>query len=239
MLFYLLGYAITRLFIKHTKASGLKLRRRWVRQAAIPILNIDIEVTGKAHDQPALYVSNHRSFVDPLILSKYVDAFVIAKAEIAGYPLINKGAEVTGIIWVARGDADSRNNARKAFVDVVKNGNNILVYPEGTISTKQGTLPFKKGTFHEAAKEGIPIVPVAIEYKSPKDLWTISNIIWQYLRSFGKWKTKAKLVIGPVMEGTDGRVLAEECHQWINDQMTDMQTDWTDVDYSRVDVDYE
>ena len=205
---------------------------------AIPILNIKTDVKGEAVDRPALYVSNHRSFVDPLILSKYVDAFVIAKAEIADYPLINKGAEATGIIWVARGDAESRNEARRAFVDVIKGGHNILVYPEGTISTKQGTLPFKKGTFYEAAKEGIPVVPVAIEYRSPRDVWTISNIVWQYMRSFGKWKTEVRLVIGPVIEGDDGKALADQCHQWINDQMVNMQDGWTNVDYDKVKVNY-
>ena len=160
MLFYLLGYAFSRLFFKHTKESGLALRLMWVRQMVYPIMNIKVEVKGAAGAEGALYVSNHRSFSDPLILSKYLNAFIIAKAEVGGYPLISKGAEVTGVIYVKREDKNSRTDARKAYVDVVKNGHNILVYPEGTVSTDKGTLPFKKGTFIEAAKEKIQVVPM-------------------------------------------------------------------------------
>ncbi|MGK0315403.1 MAG: 1-acyl-sn-glycerol-3-phosphate acyltransferase, partial [Saprospiraceae bacterium] len=216
MAFYLLGYAVTRIFWKHTRSSGLRLRKAYMGQMAYPILNIKVQVEGKPCDGPALYVCNHRSFSDPIVISKYLSAFVIAKAEVAKYPIINKGAEATGIIWVQRTDKDSRTNARKAFVDVVKGGHNILVYPEGTISTTKNTLPFKKGTFLEAAKEGLTIVPVALEYRSKKDLWLIPNILSQYLNAFGKWKTETKLTFGPPLKMEDGIKLSDECEQWIN-----------------------
>ncbi|MBK7700798.1 MAG: hypothetical protein IPJ39_19750 [Saprospiraceae bacterium] len=37
---------------------------------------------------------------------------MIAKAEVAGYPIINKGAELTGVIWVDRNDQSSRTATR-------------------------------------------------------------------------------------------------------------------------------
>ena len=169
MILFLLFYAISRIFLKHTKASGLNLRRYWITYMAYPILNLNVEVNGRPHDKSALYVCNHRSFTDPIVISKYLNAFVIAKAEVASYPVINKGAEVTGVLYVERENKNSRTETRKAFVDVVNAGHNILIYPEGTISTKREPLPFKKGTFFEAAKENIIVVPVAIEFKDEKE----------------------------------------------------------------------
>ena len=229
MTFFLLFYAISRIILKHTKASGLNLRRNWITYAAYPILNLKVDVQGKPYDKPALYVCNHRSFTDPIVISKYLNAFVIAKAEVASYPLINKGAEVTGILYVKREDKTSRNQARRAFVDVIKSGHNILVYPEGTISTKQKPIPFKKGTFFEAAKEGITIVPVAIEFKNEKDLWTIPNFVGQYFNQFSKYRTEAKLSFGPPLLSDDGEKLLTDSYDWISNELTNLQKDWVDI----------
>lgn len=231
MTLFLLFYAITRIIRKHTKSSGLRLRHKWITYMAFPILNLKVQVKGKPHDQPALYVSNHRSFTDPIVLSKYLNAFIIAKAEVASYPLISKGAEVTGILYVKREDKDSRTEARKAFVDVIKNGHNILVYPEGTISTNKSPLPFKKGTFFEAAKEKITIVPVAIEFKDEKDLWTIPNFLGQYFNQFSKWKTEAKLSFGPPLTSDDGEKLLSDSYNWIDNELGNLQNDWVDIDW--------
>ena len=231
MIVFLLFYALTRIFLKHTKESGLNLRKFWIKHVAYPILNLKVEVSGKLHDGPALYVSNHRSFVDPIVISKYLNAFVIAKAEVASYPVINKGAEVTGILYVQRNNKDSRSETRKAFVNVIKGGHNILVYPEGTISTGQKPLDFKKGTFYEAAKEAIPIIPVAIEFNNQKDLWTIHSFIGQYFNQFSKWKTEAKLSFGLALQAEDGEKLLDDAYSWIVDELQEMQKDWVKFEY--------
>lgn len=231
MAFYLLGYAITRVFWKHTKSSGLNLRKAYISQVAFPVLNLKVELKGKPFDGSALYVCNHRSFSDPIVSSKYLNAFIIAKAEIAKYPIINKGAEVTGIIWVKRTDRNSRANARREFVEVVKGGHNILVYPEGTISTTKKTLPFKVGTFRGAALEGLTVVPMVLEYRSEKDLWTVPNIVGQYFRAFGKWKTETKLTFGTPLKMEDGNLLAEKCENWINDELARMHKGWSKMGF--------
>ena len=81
-----------------------------------PILNMHVIIEGKPHDKPALYVCNHRSFADPLAILPYLDAYVIAKAEVASYPIINKGAELTGVLYVKREDSQSRNAVRDKMV---------------------------------------------------------------------------------------------------------------------------
>ena len=59
-------------------------------------------------------------------------------------------------------------------------GYNIIVFPEGTVGKEKTTLPFKKGTFMEAASNNIPVVPVAIEFQSPKDMWIKEKFVPQY-----------------------------------------------------------
>ena len=222
----MLVYTISLVVSRHTPNRAFRLRRNWLRVANF-ILNIKVEKKGKPPITPAIYVSNHRSFSDPLVLLQHLNAYVIAKAEVSSYPLINKGAELTGIVYVKREDWGSRRATRDTMVETIRKGYNILVYPEGTVGKDPHTLPFKRGTFKTAANESIPIVPVAIEYQSPRDLWVIPNFMKQYLYQFSKWRTNVRLEFGPVMEGEDGMKLHDDAHQWVNEKIEMMQEGWS------------
>ncbi len=219
-------YLLTTFFIPHTKDRALRLREMFLTYVGIPLLNIKIEKSGYPEITPALYVSNHRSFTDPVVICRYLKAFVIGKAEVAGYPIISKGAELTGVIWVDRNSKASRTDTRSKMIEVLKSGYNILVYPEGTVGTHRHTLPFRKGTFMEAAANNIPVVPIAIEYDSPKDLWIKEKFVPQYFYQFSKWRTNVKVRFGTPFFSDNGDELHQKAHDWINEQLTDMQENW-------------
>lgn len=227
MIIFLLAYLASGIIIPYTKERAFNLRRNWLRFIAIPVLNIQIQKRGNPIDQPALYISNHRSFSDPIILCRYLDAFVIAKAEVSGYPLINKGAEITGVIWVERENQDSRKNSRSRMLETLKSGYNVLVYPEGTVGKHKETLPFRPGSFKECALNGIPVVPIAIEYRSEKDLWVKPKFIPQYFYQFSKWKTEVKLEFGPPIMTDIPEEMLEKSHSWVNNKMAEMQEGWS------------
>ncbi len=225
---FMLSYLISLLFRKRTKATDFDLRRSWVSLAS-NVMGIKYTVTGKMHDKPSLYVSNHRSFSDPLVSTIFIDAFVIAKAEVAGYPFINKGAEMTGVLYVKRENKDSRSAARQALVDTILAGHNVLVYPEGTVSKTRKVIPYKHGTFKEAALNNIPVVPIALEYKNEVDMWPSGSFVKQFFRQFSKPNTYVKMTIGPVFENSDGNTLREQVENWTNEELARLQKGWSDA----------
>lgn len=225
-------YLLTRVVLPHTDRSSFRLRRRWIRWFGKPGLGIRATVEGAVTDQPAIYVCNHRSFSDPIINSIAIDAFIIAKAEIATYPLINKGAETTGIIWVDRNSRDSRLATRQAMIDTIAEGRNVLVYPEGTVSNNRTILEYKRGPFKTAAQNGITIVPVALEYRDTRDLWVVGGMMQQYFRQFGKWRTHVKLRIGPPLSSVDDAYLYDYTIAWTKEALLDMQNQWSRAEYS-------
>lgn len=227
MMIYLMVYAISRLVWKHTTESAFKLRKHWISYVCLPILNVKIDVKGGPINKASLYVCNHRSFLDPAIISKYLNAMVIAKAEIADYPIISKGAEVTGVIWVRRDSKDSRVGVRQAYIDTIKNGVNVLVFPEGTVSIGPKPLPFKMGTFAEAAKNNFTVIPMALEYKQSSDIWTTGNLIKYYIEQASKWSIHSKLTFGPPLKSKDGAELHEKAESWIRLEMKNQQKDWS------------
>ncbi|MFZ1705291.1 MAG: lysophospholipid acyltransferase family protein [Saprospiraceae bacterium] len=226
---YMFTFAISRLWTKPSARGAFFLRKFWLKTIGIPILNIRIQKEGEAWDKPAIYMGNHRSFADPMVVCRYIDAFVIAKAEVANYPIINKGAEMTGVIWVNRNDKNFRTQTRGKLVETWSSGHNILVFPEGTVGLESKTLPFKVGTFLEAAANNIPIIPFAIEFKSKKDLWVIHKFIPQYFYQFSKWATFVKFSIGEPIYDTDGENLKLRTQKWIDDKLVEMQKNWSEI----------
>ena len=75
MALFLIVYAIGRLVFKHTPKSSFRLRRNWLSSMGLPGFGIKVQVKGKPIKEPAIYVCNHRSFSDPIVLCKYLDAY--------------------------------------------------------------------------------------------------------------------------------------------------------------------
>lgn len=223
---HILPYMILSSFaFKHTPDKAFKLRKSYMN-FALPILGMKIEKKGKIYDKPALYVCNHRTLSDPVALTYFLNAYVIAKAEVADIPLLNKGAKLTGVIYVKRESKGSRKATRQAMIDTVKSGLNVLVYPEGTTNGNIQTLPYRPGTFVEAAKNGIPIVPVVLEYKTKWDLWTNGGIPTQWFKQFWKLRTECKMVIGEPMLSDDFEYLREEIENWSNAEILSIHEHW-------------
>ena len=232
ILFFLLPYLLLSSFLfKHTPARAFKLRRAYINYALF-IFGIKIEKSGEVYDKPALFVCNHRTLSDPIPVLKYLDAYVIAKAEVANYPVINKGAEVTGIIYVKRDSKDSRRVTRQAMINTVKNGYNVLVFPEGTTNGHKRTMPYRPGTFFEAANNNIPVVPIALEYRSKWDLWTDqTSLFHQFFKQFWKPLTYTKLKFGEPILSDDAEYIRKTAEDWTNLELEKMQDGWVKGDF--------
>lgn len=227
-IFFLLYYSISLVFRKHNQEKAFNLRRNW-SYVIFWVLGIKIECTGDIPSKPVLFVCNHRSMMDPLILSIFIKAYIIAKAEVFKYPLIGFGAKITGVIFVKREKKKSRKDTRKALVETLKSGDNVLVFPEGTTGIKRRTLAFRIGAFEELAILKLPVVPVAMEYKNRADLWLKPNMAIQLLIQFAKWRTYVKVAFGTPIISDDAMELHDKSKEFINHSMSTMQKDWHEV----------
>ncbi|CDZ24217.1 hypothetical protein CCDG5_1100 [[Clostridium] cellulosi] len=117
---------------------------------------------------PVIICSNHLSNFDPVILGASLnrDLKFMAKAELFKNPLLRGIITAFGAFPVNRGKGDSE--AVKKAIELVKNGNALTMFPEGT-RNKLGGEPgrFKSGAVLFAYKTHAPILPVAIIVKGP------------------------------------------------------------------------
>lgn len=229
MLVYVSYYLIRSIFITPTIERGFRLRRAWVK-LAMRILNLNIvELKGEIPKFPALYIINHRNLIDPVIISYLIDMHFIAKAEVESYPVLGKGAALTGVIYVKRDVKDSRKAARETLNETLRNGLNVGVYPEGTTGTEEFTIHFHKGSFDEAASLNVPVVSIASEYRNKSDLWIQPSLLKQFLIQFGKKKTEVKVEIHPPLQSNNGTFLMQESKKLIDGSLARMHKNWHHV----------
>jgi len=228
---YLGMYRLSTIFVKHTKKRGFRLRRNWARLGT-KILGINVIKEGEAYHEPALYVVNHRSLVDPMIIAPYLNAFIVAKAEIANYPVLGPGAAQTGIVFVQRDNKSSRSATIDAIEMILKRGDNVMIFPEGTTNLYQLTKEYKLGSFRVAADLHIPVVPVVLEYRDHKDLWNIHKMVPQFLKQFGTLRTYTKMKIGEPIRGKDPVQLMNQAKKFTDDTLIEMHENWTTMQFT-------
>lgn len=155
------------------------------------------EVEGSLPDGPAVLVANHLSYVDPVVLASLSPCVPIAKAEIAGWPVLGGGARVLGAAFVRRGDVHSGARALRVGLRALASGVSVLGFPEGTTTRGNGLLPFRRGLFGIARLAGVPVVPIAIAYASPDVAWTGDEwFLPHYFRTAMRPETLVSIRVG-------------------------------------------
>jgi 1-acyl-sn-glycerol-3-phosphate acyltransferase len=139
----------------HAVRNLIELLRRATR---IPLTT---KVQASPPARPCIFVANHASYLDSLLLMLTLPRPVafVAKQELAQQPMLRWLLTRLGVVFVARFDpahcADVVAEAGRADRD-------FLFFPEGTFQRMPGLLPFHLGAFAAAAKAGMPVVPVGL-----------------------------------------------------------------------------
>lgn len=211
-------YLIGRWDVHH----ALETRRRWARKA-IKLLGIQVELIGNPAVKGAcLYIGNHRSYIDPIVVLTEVPAWPVAKAEVSSWPIFGMAAKMTGILYVKRENRNSRAATLKGIEQLLQQGQQVLIYPEGTTHLEPLTRDFRPGTFRLAASGGFPVVPMAIHYADPNDAWVgQQTFLPHFLRTFGKKHTHVKLAFGKPMVHDDPQILMQMTKSWIDGQLSE------------------
>jgi len=152
--------------IKDEKAAGR------FTSAALKILftltGCRVRVIGREYlEAPGtkIYAGNHTSYLDvlALMLGLGVPYRFVAKMEVARMPFIGTFLDRMGHLRFDRASAGSRLQQAGQMEELLKKGDSIFVFPEGTFTKENGLRPFQLGAFKAAAATGTPIIPVSLE----------------------------------------------------------------------------
>jgi 1-acyl-sn-glycerol-3-phosphate acyltransferase len=138
------------------------------------LIGIKVRVIGTAAKReagrPVVYVSNHSSWVDVPVLGGVLHGCFVAKRDVSDWPVIGTVARLGRTVFVSRTRA-STGKERDTMRAVLKGGDNLILFPEGTSSDGSRVLPFRTSFFAIAeARTGedraeLPLIqPVSVVY---------------------------------------------------------------------------
>jgi len=132
--------------------------------ARIGACRFDLSALDALRDQgPLIIAPNHPCLLDaPMVISRLPNMACIMKADIVDNVFLGAGARLAGYI---RNDAQL-SMVRQAVAEL-KNGSHLLVFPEGTRTTRWPVNPCKGTTALISSRSKAPIQTVFIETDSP------------------------------------------------------------------------
>ena len=138
----------------------------WAFRWELFVTQAKIEVKGIENipDEPVLFVSNHRSYYDILVIHTTCTKRpgFIAKKEIGEFPLLSWWMKDICCIFLDRNDLRSGIQMIKDGAEMIKNGHSMVIFPEGHRNRKPELAQFKEGSLKLAEKAGCPIIPVTL-----------------------------------------------------------------------------
>jgi 1-acyl-sn-glycerol-3-phosphate acyltransferase len=174
------------------------------------------------HRGPVVYIGNHMSLAETLILPGIALAFsrvnFVIKEELRHYPVIGSIFKELGLIAV------SRKNPREDFKVVlqeghkfISSGGSVIIFPQATRSVGFDVQAFNTLGVKLASRAGVPVIPVAIKTdfqgngKLIKDMGPIDPSKTLYFK-FGE----------PMVVGGKGR----EAHQYVVEFISENLKAW-------------
>jgi fatty-acyl-CoA synthase len=113
---------------------------------------------------PAVFVANHASYIDSLVLMSVVrkDFRFVAKRALLAYPLLGFVLRKAGHLTIEKAEWSSRLAGADQLREALRGGHSLAIFPEGTFVRARGLLPFRLGAFRAAVETRRPVVPIAI-----------------------------------------------------------------------------
>ena len=135
------------------------------------LLRIRVRIVGApVRDRAVLFVSNHVSWLDIVVIGSVLPVAFVAKSEVRKWPLVGITAVRQRTVFVDRNRRHQAADAVAQIVDRLQDGTPVVLFAEGTSSDGNRVLPFRSallGTVEMATTqmpEPLSIQPMAIAY---------------------------------------------------------------------------
>ncbi|MGH3821260.1 MAG: lysophospholipid acyltransferase family protein [Pseudonocardiaceae bacterium] len=149
-------------------AGRERTMRAWYR-ALLRALRVQLDVTGgEEFAAPAagvLVVSNHMSWLDLIALCAVQPLRMVAKSEVAGWPVVSLLARQAGTIFVDRERLTTLPRTVEVASGALALGAAVGAFPEGTTWCGLASGRFRPAIFQAAIDTATSVRPVALRYR--------------------------------------------------------------------------
>lgn len=157
-----------RLILHAILVGILKIDRIMRRQKIVVINPAQLEALHRV-TSPMLFAPTHCGKYDIQVMGEVLGRhqWALLSGDPHELPGTIEGTwlQLNGVIYVDRDDTNWRHRAKAEMIERLKQGGNMLIFPEGTwnFSENQPVLPLFRGVVDAARETGALIVPFALE----------------------------------------------------------------------------
>ena len=159
--------AITPLTAHWRLRSGERFDHRLIRAWSAGVMWIAgfrLRRVGTPLPGATLFVANHVSWTDIVLLHSQRMMGLVAKREIRGWPVIGWMARRAETIFHHRGSTESLGGVLHEMLARLRAGRSVGVFPEGRTRDGREIGPFHARIFLAAVEAGAPVQPLALRY---------------------------------------------------------------------------
>jgi len=129
---------------------------------------IKLEISGRENlpeNETVLYMANHQSDLDwPIIFRTIPGQYLfLAKQELFDTPVFGAYMKLQEYIPIERRNIRKSFRAYQTIITLIKSGNSIVIFPEGTRSFTDKLGKFKPSSFSIIQETKVRVVPVCID----------------------------------------------------------------------------
>ncbi|WP_254606299.1 lysophospholipid acyltransferase family protein [Sphingomonas bacterium] len=145
------------------------LRSPWPRRflgAVARIVGARARIVGTPLPRDVVFVSNHLSWIDIMLIAGATGSAFVAKAELARTPLVGWLCRLNDTIFVDRADRMRISEQVGRLRAALATGRAVTVFPEGTTGDGVSLLPFKAGMFAalDPPPQDVLVQPIRLDY---------------------------------------------------------------------------
>jgi len=127
-------------------------------------MNVKVRVSGDIMPEQGLFVSNHISWLDTIVLSGIKPLSFIARHDLEHWPYLGKFTSRMQSVFINRDNKFHAYRSMPAIEKKLNEGRSVHVFPEGTTSVGETALPFYSMFYETAVRTGRPVQAVVISY---------------------------------------------------------------------------
>ena len=155
---------------------------------------------------------NHLGYLDGIILSSLFPVIFVTKLQVKSWPVFGWMSQIGCTIYIDRKRKLGSMDFISRMSQVLKEGVNILFFPEGTSTDGSKILPFHQAYFQAPLDSVSPVIPVTIQYTkiNNEDVSTTNRdiVCWygqvNFARHLGgvlkQRRIEARVIIHPKIE---------------------------------------
>ncbi len=182
---------------------------RWWSRWLMRVFGIDVRGIGDPLPGAVMFVANHVSWVDIVVLHSQRMMGFVAKKEIESWPLVGWMASRAETIFHRRGSQESLGGVIELMAERLRTGHSVGAFPEGGTRGGHGLGPFHARILTAAVETGVPVQPVALRYGAGGMAQTRvafaprENFLQNFLRLLGDPAIPAEVVFLPPVRPGD------------------------------------